>query len=152
MEGRTYRYYKGEPLWEFGYGLSYTKFNYSNLQLAESVNAGDEVKLSVDVTNSGKMSGEEVVQVYVTDNEASVPVPIRSLAGFKRVDLKPGETKKVEITLRAESFSVIDKDYLKVIEPGDFTISVGGKQPSVVTDASILQAEVNIKGERFVIE
>jgi beta-glucosidase len=111
------------------------------------------MKLSVDVTNSGKMSGEEVVQVYVKDNEASVPVPIRSLAGFKRVYLKPGETKKVEITLRAESFSVIDKDYLQVIEPGDFTISVGGKQPSVVRPGpSVLQTEVNIKGERFVIK
>jgi beta-glucosidase len=154
MEGRTYRYFKGEPLWEFGYGLSYTSFAYKNLQVQASFNAGNEIKLTIEVTNTGKMDGEEVVQVYVSDEESSVPVPIRSLAGFKKVFLKAGETKKVEITLNPERFSVIDKAYNRVIEPGKFVISVGGKQPGVTipTDGSCVQAEIDLTGKTFSIK
>ena len=148
MEGRTYRYFKGEPLWGFGYGLSYTTFSYKNLQVPSSVPAGNELKVFVEVTNSGKMDGEEVVQVYVSDKEASAPVPLRSLAGFKRVFLRTGETKKVEITLKPERFSIIDNAYNMVIEPGKFIISVGGKQPSskLPSDGSMVQAEMELTG------
>jgi beta-glucosidase len=149
MEGRTYRYFKGEPLWEFGYGLSYTTFAYKNLQVPISTNTGNEVKVAVEVTNTGKMDGEEVVQAYVSDMESSVPIPIRSLAGFKKVFLKAGETKKVEITLKPESFSVIDKTYSQVIEPGKFVVSIGGKQPGdiIPADGSVVQTEIELTGK-----
>jgi beta-glucosidase len=154
MEGRTYRYFKGEPLWEFGYGLSYTSFAYKNLQVPVSENAGNEVKVAVDVTNTGKMDGEEVVEFYITDKEASAPVPLRSLAGFKKVFLKAGETKKVDIILMPERFSLIDNAYNRVIEPGKFLISVGGKQPGVIipTDGSLVQAEIDLTGRTFSIK
>jgi beta-glucosidase len=154
MEGRTYRYFKGEPLWNFGYGLSYTRYTYANLSVPESATAGEDIKITVDVTNAGKMDGEEVVQIYLSDNAASVPVPIRSLAAFKRIFLKAGETKKVEITVKAESFSLIDKDYQRAIEPGTFIISAGGKQPTAVLpgDSSIVMAEIELTGKDFVIK
>jgi beta-glucosidase len=152
MDGRTYRYFKGEPLWPFGFGLSYTKYSYSNLDIPETAIAGSEVKLTVEVTNSGKMDGEEVVQVYVADKEASVPVPVRSLAAFKKVALKAGETKKVEITIKAESFSLIDQLYARTVEPGTFIISVGGGQPGLEKDNNVLLREINITGPSFVIK
>ena len=90
MEGKTYRYFRGEPLFPFGHGLSYTTFVYSNLKIPSSVHTGENVSVSVDVKNSGSRSGEEVVQLYVTELEASAPVPIRSLQAFRRVKLKAG--------------------------------------------------------------
>ncbi len=153
MEGRTYRYFKQEPLFGFGYGLSYTNYSYKNLEVPALVNAGDPVKISVEVTNSGKMDGEEVVQVYLSDLEASVPVPVRSLVGVKRVFLKAGETKKVEFQIKPEQFSLIDKSYKRVVEPGKFMVSVGGKQPEtkVKTDNSFVQSEIELKGSIFPI-
>ncbi len=130
MRGRTYRYFKGDPLYPFGFGLSYTSFKYDNLKLsAKSVKAGQSLKVSVDVRNAGGRAGDEVVQLYVTDVAASVPTPIRSLAGIKRVFLKPGEKQTVSFTLGPERMTVIDDHGKRVIEPGEFTISVGGKQP-----------------------
>jgi beta-glucosidase len=153
MDGRTYRYFKGDPLWSFGYGLSYTTFGYKNLQVPSSTNTGSEVKIAVEVANTGKMDGEEVVEVYVTDKEASVPLPIRSLAGFKRVFLKAGETKKVEITIRPEQFSLIDEAYNRIIQPGRFVICVGGQQPgdkSIPADRVIMD-EIELMGNPFII-
>jgi beta-glucosidase len=153
MDGRTYRYFTGEPLYSFGYGLSYSTYTYRNLVVPISANTGSEVKISVEVTNNGKMNGEEVVQVYVTDKEASAPVPLRSLAGFKRVYLLAGETKRVEISLRPEQFSLIDKAYKQCIEPGKFLISVGGKQPVRIApgDGSTVQAEINLMGSPVLV-
>ncbi|CAN5409782.1 glycoside hydrolase family 3 protein [soil metagenome] len=129
MEGHTYRYFRGEPLYPFGYGLSYTNFTYSNLKVAKSVRAGANVPVSVDVQNSGAVAGDEVVQLYITDLAASVPVAIRSLAGVHRINLKPGEKRTVSFTLTPRQMSVIDNKGNRVIEPGDFAISAGGKQP-----------------------
>ncbi|NJK95805.1 MAG: beta-glucosidase [Bacteroidales bacterium] len=152
MEGRTYRYFKGEPLYPFGYGLSYTSFKYSGLKVPTLVNAGDAVKISVDVTNTGKLDGEEVVQVYIRDLESDVPVPQISLAAIKRVFLKAGETRKVELELKADQFSVIDKTFHRVVEPGKFMISAGGKQPSgAAADDSFTQTELEMKGRIFAV-
>jgi len=85
--------------------------------------------VTVKVTNSGKIEGDEVVQLYLTDEKASTPRPIRQLEGFSRITLKPGETREVELMLEPRQFSVINKKDKRVIEPGWFTISVGGKQP-----------------------
>ena len=129
MAGRTYRFFKQEPLYPFGYGLSYTSFTYSNLLLPEKAVAGENIKVKVTVTNSGKLQGEEVVQLYLTDDKASTPRPVRQLEGFMRISLKPGESKEVEFSLNPRQFSIINNKDKRVIEPGYFTVSVGGKQP-----------------------
>ncbi len=129
MEGRTYRYFKGEPFYPFGYGLSYTRFKYTDLIVPQTTRGDQDVLISVDVENAGKREGDEVVELYVTDVEASVPVPVRSLKGFKRVRLKPGEKKTVRFTLKPRDLSLIDSEFKRVVEPGVFEVAVGGKQP-----------------------
>jgi beta-glucosidase len=122
MEGRTYRFFKGEPLFPFGYGLSYTTFAYAKLNFSKPLRAGDAVNLSVEVTNTGKMAGDEVTQLYLVNSQSTGTQLIRSLAGFKRVALRPGERKIVEFTIKP--------DQLRRIGPSAaFKLFVGGKQP-----------------------
>jgi len=138
MEGRTYRFFKGEPLYPFGYGLSYTRFKYSELSFASpTVSPTQEVKVSATVENAGNREGDEVVQLYVTDVAASVRVPLRSLAGVERVHLKPGEKRVVTFTLRPRQLSVITDDGRTVVEPGEFKVTVGGKQPGFTGGADV---------------
>ncbi len=129
MQGKTYRYFKQEPLYPFGYGLSYTTFSYGNLIIPEKAVAGDKITVKVTVTNSGKREGDEVVQLYLNDEKASTPRPVRQLEGFERISLKPGESKVVEFAVEPRQFSIINDKDKRVIEPGYFTVSVGGKQP-----------------------
>jgi len=131
MEGRTYRYFRGEPLFPFGYGLSYTTFAYRNLQLsARAIAPGETLTIGVDVQNVGERAGDEVVQLYVSDVAASVPVPIRQLRDFERIHLAPGETKTVTFMLTPRQLSLIDDEGRRMIEPGEFQVAVGGRQPS----------------------
>ena len=130
MQGRTYRYFRGKPLYEFGYGLSYTQFSYSDLALPRDIGIGEPLALSVTVQNSGAYDGREVVQVYITDELASVPVPQRALAGIQTVFLKAGESRTLSIDIDPERFSLVDQDYQRKVEPGQFAISAGGCQPS----------------------
>ncbi|HKQ75983.1 MAG TPA: glycoside hydrolase family 3 C-terminal domain-containing protein [Blastocatellia bacterium] len=154
MRGRTYRFFKGEPLYPFGFGLSYTSFKYDNLKLsAKSVKSGANVKVSVDVRNSGDRAGDEVVQLYISDVAASVPTPIRSLAGIKRIFLKPGEKQTVSFEIGPERMTVIDDNGKRVIEPGEFTVSVGGKQPGLTGRAdakttSVVTGQFVVTGSR----
>jgi beta-glucosidase len=129
MQGRTYRYFKGEPLYPFGYGLSYTKFAYSNFKLKDKIKTGENVQVSVDVQNTGKLPGEEVVQLYVSNQKSSVPVPIRTLKGINRITLKPNEKKTVSFTLTPRQLSVVLESGKRVAQHGEFLISVGGEQP-----------------------
>ena len=130
MEGRTYRYFRGEPLYPFGHGLSYTRFRYTGLSVSPHVlRAGETLRVGVDVQNVGAREGEEVVQLYLTDEAASAPVAVRSLQGVERVSLKPGERRRVTFTLGARQLSLIDDRGRRVVEPGEFTVAVGGKQP-----------------------
>jgi beta-glucosidase len=130
MRGRTYRYFAGEPLWPFGFGLSYATFAYTDLRvLNPSPKPGDPVDVSVAVTNTGGRAGDEVVQLYATNETATVPVPIRQLAGFARVRLAPGASRKVEFTIRPEHLSVIDDRGKRVAGPATFLIAAGGCQP-----------------------
>jgi beta-glucosidase len=153
MEGRTYRYFKGDPLWGFGYGLSYTTFSYANLKVPSTVTAGKEVNVSVEVTNSGKTDGEEVVEVYLANKAATTPVPILALSGFKRVFLKAGETKKVELVLKSDRFAAIDNDYNRVIEPGKYIIYAGGQQPGKnVPKGQQVSTEIEITGNPLVLK
>ena len=130
MEGRTYRFFKGEPLYPFGHGLSYTRFRYSGLSVSKArVSPNERVTVSATVENAGRVEGDEVVQLYVTDAEGSVRVPVRSLAGVERVRLKPGEKRLVSFTVEPRQLAVIRDDGRSFVEPGEFRISVGGKQP-----------------------
>ncbi|MFZ2054038.1 MAG: glycoside hydrolase family 3 C-terminal domain-containing protein [Candidatus Aminicenantales bacterium] len=156
MEGKTYRYFRKEALYPFGFGLSYTRFAYKRLQVPRSVAAGEEVEVSVEVENMGEMAGEEVVQLYVRDLEASVPVPICSLQGFERIFLKPGEKKAVCFRLNARQMSIIDEQGRRVVEPGIFEIAVGGGQPGVEVPgaevAQVLVGRVELTGPAYVVE
>ena len=126
MAGRTYRYFKGDPLYPFGFGLSYTNFDYSNLKFsARSVKTGEPIKVSVDVKNTGARDGDEVVQLYLTDVAASAPVPIRALVGFERIPLRAGEKRTVTFTITPRQMSMIDDRGKRVIEPGEFLLRVG---------------------------
>ena len=129
MKGRTYRYFQGEPLFPFGFGLSYTKFSYSNLIAPKEAAAGSELKLSVEVTNVGKVAGEEVVQLYLKNASGGGNAPIRSLEGFERIALQPGERKQVGFTLTAHQMSSVGADDKRTVTPGEYEISVGGEQP-----------------------
>ena len=117
------------PLYPFGYGLSYTKFAYSNLRVI-SVKAGEPVKVVVDVMNTGEREGDEVVQVYLSDVAASAPVPIRTLVGFERFSLRPREKRTVTFTITPRQMSLIDNNDKRVIEPGEFRLHIGGNQTS----------------------
>jgi beta-glucosidase len=151
MVGQTYRYFRGEPLYPFGFGLSYTRFTYSNLRLPREAGQAEAIEVKIDVANSGSAAGEEVVQLYIQDVEASFPVPVRALQGFRRVVLAPGETKTVAFILEPRAFSVIDGAGRWVVEPGDFLVSVGGKQPGFRGHADaqttqVLTGRVAIRG------
>ena len=125
LVGQTYRYFKGEPLYPFGFGLSYTTFEYSDLSVNDLQKAGDSVRLKVNVKNTGQMKGDEVVQVYISSGKG----PVRSLAEFRRVTLAPGEAKQVSIALSPNSMSSIDENGHRAIQPGQYQIVVGGGQP-----------------------
>ena len=138
MKGRTYRFMEAEPLYRFGYGLSYTTFNYSNIQLSKSeIRLDEPITVTVDVKNIGDCASDEVVQLYVTDREASVPVPLRHLEGFKRVHLAPGEKKSVSFPLKSEQLVAYDDNGQPFVEPGEFAVSVGGGQPNDPTSGAV---------------
>jgi beta-glucosidase len=151
MENRTYKYFNGEPLYPFGYGLSYTSFTYSDVNLAKKAKIGDTIEISAKVTNSGNVAGEEVVQLYMKDLIASTPRPKYQLEGFQRIALKPGETKTVKFVLEPRQFSIIGADDKRVIEPGDFSLFVGGSQPEG-KGKNGLSRTIELKGNNTFIE
>ncbi len=132
-KGFTYMYWDGEVVYPFGHGLSYTNFNYSNLSVSPSqIPSSGQVVVHVDVQNSGKRAGDEVVQLYFRDVEASVKRPKKELRGFERVSLKPGEKKTVSFSLPAEKLSFYDvKRKAFVVEPGAFELMVGSSSEDI---------------------
>jgi beta-glucosidase len=134
MANRTYRYFKGEALYPFGYGLSYTSFNYDQLKVPANTQIGKKISVSLRVTNTGKKDGEEVVQLYVSSNQANAP--LRALKGFKRVSLKAGESKTISFELKPADVSAVnEKGELKQAR-GKITISAGGTQPGTKLKSS----------------
>ncbi|MCX7029609.1 MAG: glycoside hydrolase family 3 C-terminal domain-containing protein, partial [Spirochaetes bacterium] len=130
MTGRTYRFMESAPLYPFGYGLSYSSFSYAGLKLsAAQLAPGDELELSVEVRNTGRIGASEVVQVYLSDLEASVRVPRWQLAGFTRVFLEPGVARNIRFTINARQMAAVDERGRHVVEPGRFRVHVGGRQP-----------------------
>lgn len=150
MAGRTYRYFEGEVLYPFGFGLSYTRFAYNDLALNFDRMEGPEtLEVTCRVRNVGKVTGDEVVQVYVRDEEASVPVPRHSLAAFKRVRLAAGAETQVLLQVKPRAFGCVNSDGEWVIEPGKFTVFVGGGQPGSPTG---LSATVEMIGKTINLE
>lgn len=141
MKGRTHRYMTEEPLYPFGYGMSYTTFEYFDLKLnSERVAAGEELRVTARVRNTGSYAGDEVVQLYLSDLEASVDVPIRSLVGFTRVSLTPGASKEVSFTISPEQMKLVNDLGERVLEPGAFRIEVGGwaGKPGAVGEFNVI--------------
>ena len=129
MEGRTYRYFREKPLYPFGYGLSYANFSYSDLSLPRAtVNAGDPVGAEVTVTNTGKVAGDEAVQLYLRFPSVK-GAPLVALRGFQRVHLDAGASQKVHFELKDRDLGVVTEDGRPIIAGGDYTLSIGGGQP-----------------------
>jgi beta-glucosidase len=130
--GDDYENLTGLPLFPFGYGLSYTTFEYSNLTIEKPVaKKGDKINVSFVVTNTGKRAGDEVVQLYLRDQIASVARPVQALKGFERIHLQPGASKTVTLTLNPEDFEMLNEKMETVIEPGDFTVMIGSSSRDI---------------------
>ncbi|MCW6529093.1 glycoside hydrolase family 3 C-terminal domain-containing protein [Sphingomonas sp. MMSM20] len=144
MAGRTYRYFTGKPLFPFGHGLSYTRFAYSPITLsASALNAGDMLEAKVDVRNTGKVAGDEVVQAYLSFPDAP-GMPVRALRGFSRVHLGAGEHQEVRLTFDPRALSSVTPAGIRVVAPGRYRISIGGGQPG--TGLPTAQAEFTVRG------
>jgi beta-glucosidase len=129
MANRTYRYFRGSPLYPFGYGLSYTHFGYSALSLSRGrIKAGEPIGVDVTVRNQGGLSGDEVAQLYLSF-PAAPGMPIRALRGFSRVTLAPGESKRVHFDLDARDLSSVTAAGKRIVAPGVYHVTVGGGQP-----------------------
>ncbi len=146
MRGFTYRYFAGEPLYPFGYGLSYTTFRYSDLRVTPRVHPGQTVNVTARVENVGARAGDEVVQLYVSDDDSAYPTPIRRLVGFERIHLAPGEARRVGFTLGHQEMLVHNDEGEPLLEPGTFTVSVGGGQPIPEGGAPYLTAQFALQG------
>jgi beta-glucosidase len=140
MEGKTYRYFRGEPLFAFGYGLSYTKFDYSAMTVVnQDVKAGDAVKVNVTVTNSGGMDGDEVVQVYCVQPESVATRPIKSLVAFQRVHIGKGESRMVSLEVPATQLRHFDG------KTGDYAIARGKYEIQVGAASNDIRGSVSIE-------
>ena len=152
MKNRTYRYMEKESLYPFGFGLSYTEFKYSNLNIHNiDIHYNDAVNFTVDVENIGNAAGEEVVQIYLKKLNSAYRTPNYQLAGFRRVYISQGETKTIEFTITPRQLAIIDEHGKCVYEPGKFTLFVGGTQPDAVSrelsTSNIIEAELHLNGE-----
>jgi beta-glucosidase len=145
MDGRTYRRFHGAPLYPFGYGLSYTRFDYSPLALDHrEIAAGASAKVSVEVTNSGSRDGAEVVQLYAS--RPGPDAPVRSLVGFQRIMLKAGETRRVAFDVSPTAMSTVDDSGRRSVAAGPLTLWIGGGQP--LASAAGAEARLTIRGHR----
>jgi beta-glucosidase len=133
MKGRTYRYMRAEPLFPFGFGLSYTTFAYSNLQVSKKkIRRGDSVAASVTLTNTGKYASrsDEVVELYITHENAGDSAALFALKGFRRVSLAPGDSVRLSFVLTPDLLSVVDNKGRQVIPAGKIRLSIAGSLPT----------------------
>jgi len=150
MENRTYRYFKGQPLYPFGYGLSYSRFQYSNLKLSTAdLHEGETLGVEVDVSNTSDRDGDEVVQVYLTFPRLS-GAPRVAMVGFSRVHVVKGEMRHVQISLSPRDLSMVNEVGVRLTAPGDYRVSVGGGQPG--TGAPSVDAPFVIRREHILPE
>lgn len=130
MKGRTYKYMNVDPLYPFGFGLSYTSFSYGEAKIAsKTISKKQNISISVTLTNTGKVKSDEIVQLYVTDLIASVTVPNYQLAKMNRITLEAGESKEVTFELTPKAFEMVKENGSRTIESGDFKIYIGGSSP-----------------------
>jgi len=150
MKGRTYRYFEGKPLYPFGYGLSYTTFSYSKLALRKkTIKAGDPLAAEVTVTNTGKLEGDAVTQLYLSF--PNVPgAPLRALRGFQRVHLQPGKSQKLRFELRDRDLSMVSEAGSPIIAEGKYSVSIGDGQPN--TGAPSVTGTFQITGTKNLLE
>jgi hypothetical protein len=142
---RSYAFSTREPLFPFGYGLSYTSFKFENLHLEPpQIYVGGTAKISVDVSNTGEREGDEVAQMYIHQRVASVTRPVMALKGFRRIHLNPGEKRTVEFTITPDALSLLNVDMHKVVEPGAFDVMVG---PSSVQTQTVTLNVLGIEGQ-----
>ena len=141
-KGRTYLYYQGQPLYPFGFGLSYATFAYSNLRVSsDTIDATGGTTVTVEVSNTGRLAGDEVVQMYVHDVDASVTRPIQELRGFQRIHLDPGESRTVSFALAAQNLAFWDSDNHRwKVEEGSFNIAVGSSSADIRLRADLTVA------------
>ena len=145
MANRTYRYFNGKPLFPFGYGLSYTKFSYSDLSVPTSADAaGQPLGADVTVTNTGKVAGDEVVQLYLKFPPVK-GAPLIALRGFERIHLDPGASQHVHFELKPRDLGMVTEDGNPIIAQGDYTISIGGGQPG--TGAPVVSGHFHVDGQ-----
>lgn len=138
MDGHTYRFMEEEPLYRFGYGLSFTTFEYSDIELSEdTISTDGRVAVSAVIENTGDRVGEEVAQLYVRDVDASVPVPNLHLEGIQRIQLAPGQRKTVAFSVTSDQLAAYDSDGQPFVEPGQFEFSIGGGQPQDPSSGAI---------------
>ncbi|MDQ2864147.1 MAG: fibronectin type III-like domain-contianing protein, partial [Bacteroidota bacterium] len=131
MQNRTYRYFKGTPLYPFGFGLSYSKFTYSNLKLSKAkVGKNEPVSAELTVTNSGKLAGDEVVQLYLTHLNKKEDDPLYSLKGFQRIHLATGASKNINFTITPDMMKLVNEQGENILVPGTMKIIIGGSLPS----------------------
>lgn len=135
MQHRTYRYFDGKPLYGFGYGLSYTTFEYSNLKVAPTAKADVSVTVEADVKNTGSVAGDEVVELYLTQPKG-FETPRHELAAFKRIHLGAGESAHVSLRIDPRSLGQVNEKGDRVILPGEYTISLGSTQPGDSTSVT----------------
>jgi beta-glucosidase len=157
MVGRTYRFINDEPLYPFGFGLGYASFRYGRLRLSsDRLQAGEELTITATVENAGSRAADEVVQLYLSDLEASVRVPRWSLKGFRRVHLEPGEKTELCFRLPARQMALIDEQGRCLLEPGWFRVYVGGSQPDkrsrALGAAPVVQADFRLEGRAMEVE
>lgn len=146
MANRTYRYFAGQPLYPFGYGLSYSKFEYSNMKLANAqLDAGNPLAVEVDVKNASQRAGDEVVELYISFPKLA-GAPLRALRGFTRVHLAAGESRRVKLELQPRDLSYVNEAGDRMVAAGDYTITAGGGQPG--TAAAQATARLSIRGEQ----
>ena len=131
MEGRTYRYMEKEPMYPFGYGLSYTTFEYSDIQLAsKEIGEGEAVEVEATLTNAGDVEASEVVQVYTRAIDAEMRTPLYTFSGTERVNLSPGESTTVQFTLSPDQLKLVNEEGEHVLQSGKYRIWIGGSLPS----------------------
>ena len=150
MQGRTYRYFEGKPLYPFGYGLSYTTFSYSGLSLPKSaIKAGEPLTAEVKVTNTGTREGDEVAQLYLSFPNVE-GAPLRALRGFKRVHLKPGESQTVQFDVKDRDLSIVTEAGEPIIAEGKYSVCIGGGQPNA--GAPSVAGTFQVKGSKTLPE
>jgi len=147
MQGRTYRYFTGTPLYPFGHGLSYTRFAYSPVSLSrKTLKAGETLEAAVTVANAGTVPGDEVVQAYLSFPDAP-GMPVRALRGFRRVTLTPGARQQVRLSFDARALSSVSPAGERAVVPGRYRLTVGGGQPG--TGAPTTAVDFTVRGRQL---